>query len=56
MRVDHRIIAAISIEEDEDVVAIAELCEKVAKEYYETLPKEQRKQRVSITASTSFFI
>ena len=38
------------------MVAIAELCEKVAKEYYETLPKEQRKQRVSITASTSFFI
>lgn len=46
----------LPFEEDEDVVAIAELCEKVAKEYYETLPKEQRKQRVSITASTSFFI
>lgn len=46
----------LPFETDEDVVAIAELCEKVAKEYYETLPKEQRKQRVSITASTSFFI
>ena len=46
----------LPFETDEDVVAIAELCEKVAKEYYETLPKEQRKQRVSIMASTSFFI
>ncbi|MCR5846765.1 MAG: TIGR03960 family B12-binding radical SAM protein [Lachnospiraceae bacterium] len=46
----------LPFEEDEDVVAIAELCERVAKEYYETLPKEKRTQRVSITASTSFFI
>ena len=46
----------LPFEQDEDVVAIAELCEKVAKEYYETLPKEQRNGRVSITASTSFFI
>ncbi len=46
----------LPFEEDSDVEAIAELCENVAKTYYETLPKEQRKQRVSITASTSFFI
>lgn len=46
----------LPFEQDEDVIAIAELCEKIAKEYYETVPKEQRKGRVSITASTSFFI
>ena len=46
----------LPFEEDSDVVAIAELCESIAKLYYETIPKEERKQRVSITASTSFFI
>ena len=46
----------LPFETDEDVVAIAELCNEVAKVYYETIPKEERKQRVSITASTSFFI
>ena len=46
----------LPFETEEDVVAIAELCDKVAKEYYETVPKEERNGRVSITASTSFFI
>lgn len=46
----------LPFETKEDVEAIAELCDKVAKEYYETVPKEERNGRVSITASTSFFI
>lgn len=43
-------------ETEEDVKAIGELCDKIAKEYYETVPKEKRNGRVQITASTSFFI
>lgn len=43
-------------ETDEDVLAIGELCEKIAKLYYETIPKEKRNGKVQITASTSFFI
>ena len=43
-------------ETDEDVYAIGELCEKIAKLYYETIPKEKRNGKIQITASTSFFI
>lgn len=39
----------------EDNEAIMELCERIAEEYY-TIPKDQRNGKVSITASTSFFI
>lgn len=42
-------------ETEEDMVAIAELAEKVAKRYYE-IPKEQRNGKCQITASSSFFI
>lgn len=40
----------------EDVKAIGELCDKIAKVYYDSVPKEKRNGRVQITASTSFFI
>ena len=43
-------------ETEEDMKAIAELCNEIAKVYYETIPKEERKGRVSITASSSFFV
>ena len=43
-------------ERSEDVEAIAELCNEVAALYYETVPKDQRQGRVSITASSSFFV
>lgn len=43
-------------ETDEDIEGIGELCNKVAAVYYETVPKSERNGRVSITASTSFFI
>lgn len=46
----------LPFEEDEDIVAIAELCNEIAKQYYDIVPKEKRNGRVQITASTSFFI
>lgn len=42
-------------ENDEDIAAIAELANKIAAAYFE-LPKEERKGRPEITASTSFFV
>ena len=44
-------------ETDEDVKAIAELANAVAANYFETVPKEDRKGiRVMVTSSASFFI
>ena len=43
-------------EEDEDVAAIAELSNEVAATYYDTVPKSERQGRVSVTASSSFFV
>ena len=40
----------------EDMQGIAELSEKVAEVYYDTVPKEQRHGKVQVTASTSFFV
>jgi radical SAM superfamily enzyme YgiQ (UPF0313 family) len=42
-------------ETEEDQKGIAELAEKIAEKYYE-LPKSERNGKVSVTASTSFFI
>ena len=42
-------------ETEEDIRAIAELCEKVAERYYD-IPKEQRNGKCQITASSSFFV
>ena len=39
-----------------DMEGIAELSEKVAEVYYDTVPKEQRHGKVQVTASTSFFV
>ncbi|MDF2845377.1 MAG: hypothetical protein K0R00_3803 [Herbinix sp.] len=39
----------------EDIEGIAILCDRIAREYY-TIPKEQRNGKVSITASSSFFV
>ena len=43
-------------ETEEDMKGIAELANKVAAVYYDTVPKEQRQGRVQVTSSTSFFI
>ena len=40
----------------EDMQGIAELSEKVAEVYYDTVPKAQRHGKVQVTASTSFFV
>jgi len=41
----------------EDIKGIAELSNEIAKLYYDTIPKEDRKgKKVQITASTSFFV
>ena len=46
----------LPFETEEDIRGIAELSNKIAAVFYETVPKEKRNGRVSITASTSFFI
>ncbi len=40
----------------QDMEGIAELSEKVAEVYYDTVPKEERHGKVQVTASTSFFV
>ena len=42
-------------ETEEDLREIAELCERIAEDYY-TIPKDERIGKVSITASSSFFV
>lgn len=42
-------------ETEDDQKGIAHLCQKIAERYYE-IPKEQRKGKCQITASTSFFV
>ncbi|MCF0142363.1 MAG: TIGR03960 family B12-binding radical SAM protein [Parasporobacterium sp.] len=46
----------LPLETDEDVKAIPELAESIIKEFYDTIPKEERREKPSITISTSFFI
>ncbi|MCL2253442.1 MAG: B12-binding domain-containing radical SAM protein, partial [Lachnospiraceae bacterium] len=43
-------------ETEEDILAIGDLANKIAAEYYEAVPKEKRNGRVQIGVSTSFFI
>lgn len=40
----------------EDMEGIAILSDKIARAYYDEIPKEQRRGRVSIVASSSFFV
>lgn len=43
-------------ENEEDVKDIAHLCQKVAECYYDNISKEERTGKISITASSSFFV
>ena len=43
-------------ETEEDIEGIADIAEKMAEVYYDTVPKEKRNGKVQITVSTSFFI
>ena len=55
-RVKLYFMLGIPFETEEDIRGIAELCNKIAAEFYDTVPKEKRNGRVQIVASTSFFI
>lgn len=55
-RVKLYFMLGLPLESEEDIRGIAELCNKIAAVYYETVPKEKRTGRVQIVASTSFFI
>ncbi len=43
-------------ERDEDVMGIPILADKIAREYYENIPKATRNGKVQITVSTSYFV
>ena len=56
-RVKLYFMLGLPTETDEDIEGIADLCNKVAKEFFDTVPKEERKNGpAQIVASTSFFI
>lgn len=55
-RVKLYFMLGIPFETEEDIQGIAELCNKIAAEFYDTVPREKRNGRVQIVASTSFFI
>ena len=46
----------LPLEEEEDMRAIPELANELAKEYYHIIPKDQRNGKCQITISTSFFV
>jgi radical SAM family uncharacterized protein len=55
-RVKLYFMLGLPTETEEDIRGIAELSNKIAVAYYETVPKEKRQGKVQIVASTSFFV
>ena len=55
-RVKLYFMLGLPTETEEDILAIPQLCNEIAKLYYELIPKEKRKGRVQIVASSSFFV
>ncbi len=55
-RVKLYFMLGLPFETDEDAEDIAVLSNEIAKLYYDTIPKEERKTKVNIVASTSFFV
>lgn len=56
-RVKLYFMLGLPTETEEDIKGIAALCDKIAAEFFETVPKEERKNGpIQIVASTSFFI
>ena len=43
-------------EEESDMKGIPELCQRVASLFFDEIPKEERKGKIQITASSSFFV
>ncbi len=54
-RVKLYFMLGLPTETEEDIEGIAVLSDKIAREYY-TIPKDQRNGKVSIVASTSYFV
>lgn len=46
----------LPLETEEDIEEIGSLCNKIAAEFFDAVPKEKRNGKVQIVASTSFFI
>lgn len=55
-RVKLYFMLGLPTETEEDIRGIAELSNKIAAAYYETVPKQKRNGKCQIVASTSFFI
>ncbi len=55
-RVKLYFMLGLPYETEEDIIQIAELSNDIAKLYYDTIPKEERREKVSIVSSTSFFV
>ena len=55
-RVKLYFMLGLPYETEEDMDAIATLSNEIAKLYYDLIPKEERKGKVSIVSSTSFFV
>ena len=55
-RVKLYFMLGLPTETEEDIRGIAQLCNKIAATYYDTVPKEKRNGKVQIVASTSFFV
>ncbi len=55
-RVKLYFMLGLPTETEEDMESIALLSEKVAEVYYDEIPKEQRRGKVQVVASSSFFV
>lgn len=55
-RVKLYFMLGLPTETEEDILGIGQLANEIAATYYETVPKEERKGKVQIVVSTSFFI
>lgn len=55
-RVKLYFMLGLPTETDADIRGIAELANEIAAAFFETVPKEQRREKIQIVVSTSFFI
>ncbi|MCB5385690.1 TIGR03960 family B12-binding radical SAM protein [Blautia glucerasea] len=55
-RVKLYFMLGLPTETEEDMKGIAHLAERIAEEYYDTVPKKKRHGKVQIVVSTSFFV
>ena len=55
-RVKLYFMLGLPTETEKDMKGIAHLAERIAEEYYDTVPKEKRHGKIQIVVSTSFFV